>query len=120
MLKEIQNVKQDSKFLQKRWFGDAYFDLLIWEDGNGRIYSFQLCYDKGKNEHAFNWIKEKEITHHKVDDGDGVGVVKGTPVLIPEKSINSLKILKRFIDSYGELDIKVTKFIVRKIYEADK
>ena len=117
MLKEIHNVKQDVGSLTKRWFSDNYFDLLIWESDNGQLHSFQLCYDKGNDERAFCWTVEKPVTHHKVDEGDGTGVVKGTPVLIPEKSIDGLKVLKHFIDNYGDLDKKTAQIIVKKIYE---
>ncbi|MCK5075468.1 MAG: hypothetical protein KAR38_03780 [Calditrichia bacterium] len=120
MLKEIQNIKQDSDPLIKRWFNDDYFDLIIWEDEDKKIVTFQLCYDKNKNEHAFHWVKGKEMTHHRVDDGDRAGAIKGTPILFPNGKFDSLKILKQFIDSSVEIEKKVSKFIVKKIFEINK
>jgi len=55
-----------------------------------------------------------------VDDGERAGVVKGTPVLVPESEYNKLMILKKFIDNYGELNRKQAQSIVRQVYEAGK
>lgn len=114
MLKEVKNIKQDSEVLNKRWFSDDYFDLIIWEDEKGEIATFQLCYDKNKNEHAFYWVKGKEITHHKVDDGELSGRIKQTPLLLADGEFKILRILKEFKERSSCL--KTLKTLEKKIY----
>jgi len=120
MLKEIKDVKQESGNVRKRWFSDDYFDLIVWENEEKDIVTFQLCYNINVNEHAFYWVADQPTTHHKVDDGDRPGAIKRTPVLLPESRYDALKILKKFIDHSGLLEKATAKFIVRKIYELSK
>ncbi|MHB8668537.1 MAG: hypothetical protein ACYC7B_13580 [Burkholderiales bacterium] len=58
MMREILGVAQDGTEIQRRWFHDDYFDLFIWQSGQGEIVSFQLCYGADSNERALVWRKD--------------------------------------------------------------
>lgn len=57
MMREILGVAQDGTEVQRRWFHDDYFDLFVWQTGQGEIISFQLCYGVDSNERALVWSK---------------------------------------------------------------
>ncbi len=39
----VQRVRGD---YDRRWLVDDCFDLIVWDDSQGGIHGFQLCYDK--------------------------------------------------------------------------
>ena len=57
MMREILGVAQDESGVQRRWFHDDYFDLFVWQTGQGEVISFQLCYGVDSNERALVWSK---------------------------------------------------------------
>jgi hypothetical protein len=58
MMREILGVAQDESGVQRRWFHDDYFDLFVWQTGQGEIISFQLCYGVDSAETALVWSKD--------------------------------------------------------------
>lgn len=70
MLTEYNSPGEMEGDLKKRWFGDSYFDLFVWLDESDSIVSFQLCYDKPRDEHALTWKKPSNYYHQRVDDGE--------------------------------------------------
>ena len=45
MLREMASVRQQDSSVRRRWFRDDYFDLFTWQEPDGGIVGFQLCYD---------------------------------------------------------------------------
>ncbi|MBF8297255.1 MAG: hypothetical protein HW389_3800 [Bacteroidetes bacterium] len=70
MLQEINNPESVEGNLIRKWFTDEFFDLFVWSDNKGDIASFQLCYNKGRDEHALTWKRPSSYYHQRVDDGE--------------------------------------------------
>ena len=56
MMREILGVT-DEPGTHRRWFHDEYFDLFVWQTGDGELVQFQLCYGIDSSERALVWDK---------------------------------------------------------------
>jgi hypothetical protein len=84
MLREAPATRQVEGEPPRRWFSSADMDLIVWEQPPGRLLGFELCYDKGRDEHAVMWWCDRGFTHWQVAEGDraeGLGH-KSTPILL--------------------------------------
>lgn len=115
MLTESRYIKQHKNESYRRWFSDEYFDLIVWYDKKGNIDSFQLCYDKFKNERVFSWGKKGGFVHEKIDDGEIPGELKKTPILLPDGAFEKERIAERFKRSSRDIDHNVAQFVYEKI-----
>ena len=115
MLYEIKNAKQFDKGTPIKWFSDDYFDLAVWFHKDGRIKSFQLCYDNFNDPHALTWKDEKGFVHDRIDDGETRDHHKMTPILVADGEFPKEKILTKFFESSREIDAGVADFIYQKI-----
>lgn len=85
MMIENKNVRQIENENHRRWFSDEYCDLILWEDKNGNILMFELCYGKDADEHVLTWTQPDSHLHLRVDDGEGrAGRHKMTPVYLTD------------------------------------
>lgn len=64
MIETIHSRRSEGA-LQRRWFSDDYFDLIVWQNKNQDIVKFDLCYNKFKDEHAFVWNQQSGHSHLK-------------------------------------------------------
>ncbi|MBU1077585.1 MAG: hypothetical protein KKH98_09850 [Spirochaetes bacterium] len=115
MLKEIENVKQDTKNLFRRWFTDDYLDLIIWIEHSNKIFGFQLCYNKGNNEHSLTWDKKNGYRHNRVDDGEVSYRIKRTPILVSDGYVPLKKIKREFLKRGKKIDKEILSFILCKL-----
>ncbi len=67
MLNEIRDVTQYESGQHRRWFHDDYFDLYTWENYDGDLLGFQLCYAKLGKERALRWSAKSGYRHEGVD-----------------------------------------------------
>jgi hypothetical protein len=118
MLKEIPNVKQPEPDSTRRWFTDSFFDLIVWYDLQQRMTGFQLCYDKGANEHAFTWKKNEGFSHHCIDDGEVTGRSKMTPILVQDGAFDRKTVADRFLNESGSLESEIRELVYGKILES--
>lgn len=123
MLREHDNVSQHPGEAPRRWFGDSYFDLIVWyvPDAPDQVLGFQLCYDKNHDEHALTWKRRSGFTHHAVDDGEDALLSeqsKQTPILVPDGFIDVHDLRRRFAEASGELDPAVTRLVLERLDEA--
>jgi hypothetical protein len=81
MLREISGVRQDDPTARKRWFQDDYFDLYLWTDAQGALRSFQLGYERYRQEKVLSWDRARGYTHRVVDGGDSSPFNCMTPLL---------------------------------------
>ena len=118
MLTEQRNHQPNDK-LNRRWFSDDFFDLIVWENKQGEIIQFELCYDVNKNEHSFCWHKDKGHGHLKVDDGEITGRHKMSPIFLPDGHFDSKTIAYKFIKASTSIDTKVADFVHQKIIDCE-
>ncbi|MDP2886685.1 MAG: hypothetical protein Q8P51_16880 [Ignavibacteria bacterium] len=116
MLQEINNPESVEGNLIRKWFTDEFFDLFVWSDNKGEIASFQLCYDKGRDEHALTWKRPSSYYHQRVDDGENrPGKSKSTPVLMADGMFDFRKISARFKTESADIDQVISGFVSDKL-----
>lgn len=118
MLMEYANVsqKEADKGVKRRWFGDEYFDLIVWYDLESNLIGFQLCYDKYANPHALTWRKEYEARHERVDEG-GVYHSMMTPILVADGYFPGDAVYDKFARSSGTIEKGIRELVLEKIQE---
>ena len=121
MITEYQEVRQIENEPKRRWFGDQFFDLIVWQSETDKIVGFQLCYSKGSGEHALTWEIDSGFEHRRVDDGEsGDNLRKCTPVLTPDGTFDHEIISVRFRDASAEIDPIVANFVHSKLIRFSK
>jgi hypothetical protein len=115
MLKEVPEVRQENEPGYRRWFEDECFDLIVWYDERSAITGFQLCYNKGKNEHAFTWRQDRGLSHNRVDVGEDKWGRSRTPILIADGVFPEKAVLSNFRAASVQLDVEVARLVIEKI-----
>lgn len=104
MLHEIPYVRQIPGKGRRRWFSDAYFDLVVWYAGDGTVRAFQLRYDKHEQERAFTWRKGHRCVHQEIDTGEWPGHSETSPVLRGRSAVPTRGLERRFFWECGSID----------------
>ena len=118
MLEELENTRQVPNEGLRRWFSDSHFDLIVWEEDNGSVLGFQLCYGKGVDEHALTWRKSGGYTHHKVDDGETPGIDhKSSPILVADGQFNPAALAEEFLARSKNIDSSISELVYEKLLD---
>lgn len=121
MLVEVKRelVRQDHRYLQKRFLQDAPSRLAIYiwqlpDDDEGEMLRFQVSY----KEIALDWAAERGMRYAFVDDGDNPMGMKRSPILQDTKRIRGLQVerLVGYLENYAE---RPSLQFIRKIIERD-
>jgi hypothetical protein len=116
MLTEIAHARQIAGEGHRRWFTDKYFELIVWYDrAGGSVTGFQLCYDKTGSERALTWRAGRGYLHERVDDGEGPGTFKMSPVLLPDGLFDSRGVAERFRRAADRIDAKIRELVLAKL-----
>ncbi|MDD5209081.1 MAG: hypothetical protein PHV36_06825 [Elusimicrobiales bacterium] len=115
MLKEAKNVSQSAGEPRRRWFDDEYFDLIVWFEKDDSIFGFQLCYDREYKPRALTWTKKDGYKHTGIDDGEGGGILKESPVLVVDGLFDSGAIGKKLEAAAKELPPQISLFVLKKV-----
>ncbi len=116
MLREVLKVKQIAGEPRRRWFSSPSLDLFLWYDEDDRLIQFQICYDKGPNEHALTWHFQRGLAHHSVDDGENRPFhMKSTPVMTSDGEFDADKISALFEELAGDVEHKTVQFVLSHI-----
>jgi hypothetical protein len=87
-----------------------------WLDAKGLPYGFQLCYDKGAEEHAVTWKQGVGVTHNRVDDGERTGERRRlTPVLVPDGVLPAEALVARFRQVSRDLDPDISELVLDEL-----
>jgi hypothetical protein len=113
MLKEISSNHHTE--LNRRWFSDDYFDLVVWLGDDAEISGFQLCYDKPIHERALTWTTVDGYSHERVDEGEENPAKNRTPILVRDGLFAMQEVLDRFVAASDGIDVPIRAFIVEKI-----
>lgn len=114
MMVEHENVRQVEGERFRRFFSDDGFDLIVWNDEDGMIAGFQLCYEKHKDERALTWKRGEGYVHERVDTGEVAGKAK-TPVLVADGIFSAREIAERFSAASTLIDQAIARFVREKI-----
>lgn len=118
MLKEIIPTRQIHGEPRRVWFMDDQMDLIVWFSGEQRIIGFQLCANKGQDEHALTWFQGKRYSYHRVDDGEGrPGGPKMAPILVSGGAPDVEALLSQFADKDDLLPEAVRGFVEERLEE---
>lgn len=116
MLYEIHHTRQRYGEPPRRWFGDDFFDLIVWLDASQAILGFQLVYDKGHTPRALTWHQDGGYGHHQVEDGETrPGKPKATPILRPVGPFDRHEIGEEFAYASAHIDPAIAQFVQHKI-----
>jgi hypothetical protein len=112
-MRELHPTRQVPGEARRRWFSSAELDLIVWCDDHGAPVSFQLCYDKGRKEHALTWEPATGLVHSAVDDGElHIGSrYKATPVLAPDGPLDIPRVAARFAEASADLPAEIVRFV---------
>ncbi|MBS0619586.1 MAG: hypothetical protein JSR44_15475 [Spirochaetes bacterium] len=121
MLIEVRRelVKQDHRFLEKRFLQDAHLRLAIyiWQlpgDDEGEMLRFQISY----KDTAIDWSAERGVRLAHVDDGDNPMGMKRSPILQAANSINTLAV-ERLCAYLAEAHDRPSLQFIRKRIETE-
>ena len=118
MLKEIIPTRQIHGEPRRVWFIDDQIDLIVWFSGEQRIIGFQLCENKGQDEHALTWFQGKGYSYHRVDDGEGrPGGPKMVPILVSAGVPDAEALLSQFAEKDDLLPEAVRGFVEERLEE---
>ena len=117
MLREGTRIRQIPGRPRRRWFESDRFDLIVWTSDAGAVVGVQLCYDKDStDERAVTWIKGRELTHYRVDDGEGrPGRYKMTPILTRDGTLDGPGLVQAFVAASGALERDIVDAVVEAI-----
>jgi len=115
MLSEVPGVRQNPGEGRRRWFSDREMDLIVWLDGSDGIAGFQLCYDRDSRERALTWMRDRGFSHRRVDDGESVGHLKRTPILVPDGVFDGGSVTRRFRELSSEIDSEIADFVLEAL-----
>ena len=117
MLRELRLTQRDPSGTRKRWFQDDFFDLFTWQEQNGEVTSFQLCYDRLGVERVFSWDQDRGFGHHRIDDGEASPHKNMTPVFIMDGPFSPTEVIPKFIKASEPISKTIKTFVMQKIFE---
>ena len=128
MLREMTRVRQQDPALRRRWFRDDYFDIFTWQNVQGDVVGFQLCYDLPTYERVLSWRVAKGYSHHRVDGGEASPIKNRTPIMLLDGLLPIATVLEEFDQRAAGLDPALRVFLrqhlldygARKPKEIDK
>jgi hypothetical protein len=111
MLREINHVAQEDDGYRRRWFLDDYFDLIIWENENREIHSFELTYDLDNAQKSFAWRRGASASYG-VDDGESrAGKMKSSAVALAERVAVGKRMPDKFKRRSAGIEERVAEFV---------
>lgn len=121
MLVEVRRelVKQDHRYLQKRFLQDAHnrVAIYIWQlpgDDENEMLRFQVSY----RDIALDWAAERGMRLATVDDGDNPMGMKRSPVLHAEQALH-LPAIERLCDYLAEHPEKPALLFIRQLIKTE-
>ena len=114
MLREIKNITQMPGQHARRWFNDEFLDLFVWQDDDGHITGFQLCFDKDTNERALLYSELDGYSLHDVQ-GEESSLDMGSPVLARAAELPCPRLLALLAERGGGIDKRVLRYVTKKL-----
>ena len=119
MLSELSSSQKTGE-PKRRWFRSERFDLIVWMTENGKVWGFQLCYGRGRQERALTWTAERGYSHDRIDDGEGNPTKNQTPTLIPDGAFPVRKVLEGFAREAVVIDPMIRDAVVERLVTLER
>ncbi len=110
-----QPIRPVAHDLDRRWFSDDYFDLIVWYESEGQIHGFQLCYDKTGRERALTWSQERGFLHTAVDSGESKPTANRTPVLVTDGAFPFEQVRREFTTRSSLLPAEIRELVLVRV-----
>jgi hypothetical protein len=114
-LREISGVRQDEASTNRRWFHSDYFDLFVWQDAEGGVLSFQLCYGIDTSEKALVWKRDIGFFHDGVDAGDPKPGRAPAALLEADGPFPASAVAARFAREAEDVPGDIRSFVIARI-----
>ncbi|HEV7902711.1 MAG TPA: hypothetical protein VGO96_02630 [Pyrinomonadaceae bacterium] len=114
MLREIRDVRRTPGQPSCRWFNDELLDLFVWQDEDGRIIGFQLCFDKDADERALTY---SEANGYLLEDvqAEESSLDMGSPVLANVSTLPFPRLLAQLAGRGAGIDSRVLRYVTEKL-----
>jgi len=116
MLSEVKHVTQYESNKHRRWFHDDFFDLYTWENYDGDLLGFQLCYAKDDVQRALRWSLEAGYQHEGVDQPEEKPGRAMSAIFVADGAFDRDCIGARFQHEGIELPSKISTFVIERIH----
>ena len=116
MLSEVKQVTQYESNKHRRWFHDDFFDLYTWENYDGDLLGFQLCYAKDDAQRALRWSLETGYRHEGVDQPEEKPGRAMSAIFVADGAFDRDSIGARFQHESIELPSKISIFVIERIH----
>lgn len=115
MLSEIDSVTQYETGKHRRWFHDENFDLYTWENYDGVLQGFQLCYAKLGKERALRWSPEAGFSHEGVDAPEDKPGRSMSALFVADGVFDANNVGTIFENAALEIPAKFKNFVLERI-----
>ena len=119
MLNEIKDVTQYETGKHRRWFHDDDFDLYTWENYDGALQGFQLCYAKLGKERALRWSPEAGFAHEGVDTPEDKPGRSMSALFVADGAVDA-NLAATFENATLEMPEKFRNFVLERIRAHEK
>jgi hypothetical protein len=106
--------------LDRRWFSDEYFDLIVWFESEDHVHGFQLCYDKTGRERALTWTRGRGFLHTAVDTGESTPTENRAPTLIADGAFPASQVRHEFNFRSTALPTEIRELVTARIKEFEE
>lgn len=115
MLNEIDSVTQYETGKHRRWFHDENIDLYTWENYDGILQGFQLCYGKLGKERALRWSPEAGYSHEGVDTPEDKPGRSMSALFVADGVFDPDNVATVFENAALEMPDKFRNFVLERI-----
>lgn len=115
MLGEIKDVTQYETGKHRRWFHNADFDLYTWENHDGVLQAFQLCYAKRGKERALRWSPEAGYSHEGVDAPEDKPGRSMSALFVADGAFDANSVGTSFENATLEMPEKFRAYVLERI-----
>ncbi len=115
MLTEVPHLTQREPGKHRRWFHDEFFDLYVWQDFDGNMLGFQLCYDKSDAQRALRWNADLGYRHEGVDSPEDKPGRAMSAIFVADGVFDPQHIGEKFSTEAVEMPVAVREFVLGKI-----
>jgi hypothetical protein len=120
MLNEIADVTQYETGKHRRWFHSDEYDLYTWENYDGVLQGFQLCYAKLGKERALRWSPEAGYSHEGVDSPEDKPGRSMSALFVADGVFDAENVATNFENATLEMPKKIRNFVLERIRAYEK